>query len=112
LPPWHGRSAAPGSPFLRHESTRFRPPVRARSLLRALGLPEIDLVATDAVAGVAPETVAGRYLVVLENRTSGQTVEIDFAAPPTAGDILMDLYGSSYLTAAVLCAEVEAVDGT
>jgi hypothetical protein len=59
------------------------PPARDISLLRGLGLPEINLVATDTdVTGVPVELAVGRYLVTLENRIADQNVGIVFLAVP------------------------------
>lgn len=59
------------------------PPARDFSLLSALGLPQIDLVATDAnITGAPSEVTAGRYLVTLENRTADQQIQLDFIVPP------------------------------
>jgi hypothetical protein len=53
------------------------------SLLRDLGLPEINLVATDTeVTGVPSELMAGRYLVTLENRTRDQRIGVYIIAVP------------------------------
>jgi hypothetical protein len=51
-------------------------PARDLSLLTALGLPEITLVATDTdVTGLPASVPAGRYLVTLEDQTADQEVE-------------------------------------
>jgi hypothetical protein len=53
------------------------------SLLRDLGLPEINLVATDdEVSGVPAELAADRYLVTLESQTSDQDIQVLFLATP------------------------------
>lgn len=59
------------------------PAGRNISLLPSLGLPEINLVATDSdVAGVPTELAAGRYLVLLDNQTADQQVGAVFLAAP------------------------------
>lgn len=53
------------------------------SLLKALGLPEINLVATETEVTGAPTTeTAGRYLVTLENQTADTEVEVFLLSPP------------------------------
>jgi hypothetical protein len=65
------------------------------SLLNALGLPEVKLVATDAdVAGAPAELEAGRYLVSMENKTAATELEVYIAQPPaglTSEQLLKDL---------------------
>lgn len=61
------------------------PPARDISLLQALGLPEINLVATgDSVTGLPKTLAAGRYLVTLENQTSDQEIEAFFSILPAS----------------------------
>jgi hypothetical protein len=61
-----------------------RPP-RDISLLKALGLPEIDLVATDTeVTGLPQSVAAGRYLVTLDDQTADQEVETYFGILPSS----------------------------
>ena len=58
-------------------------PARDFALLRALGLPEIHMVATDdGVTGVPANLEAGRYLVTLENQSANE-VDVVFLAVPT-----------------------------
>jgi hypothetical protein len=75
-----------------------RPP-RDISLLKALGLPEIDLVATDtAVTGLPQSVAAGRYLVTLDDQTADQEVETYFGILPastTLDQALADLNSNS-----------------
>jgi len=53
------------------------------SLLKALGLPEIDLVATaTGVTGLPDTLAAGRYLVSLENQTADQEIQVYLAVLP------------------------------
>jgi hypothetical protein len=59
------------------------PPARDFAMLSALGLPQIDLVATDTdITGAPSEVTAGRYLVTLDNRTADQQIQVDFVVPP------------------------------
>ncbi len=56
---------------------------RDTTLVRGLGLPEINLVATSTdLTGVPDKLAAGRYLVTLENQTADQEVEIIFSILP------------------------------
>lgn len=58
-------------------------PGRNLSLLQELGLPEIDLVATEAeVTGVPTELTAGRYLVTLDNQAADQSIGVFIIAVP------------------------------
>lgn len=65
------------------------------SLLKALGLPEVNLVVTDAdVTGAPAELKAGRYLVSAENKTAKTELEVYIAKPPaglTSDQLLKDL---------------------
>jgi hypothetical protein len=75
------------------------PPPRDISLLRALGLPEINLVATDDAITGAPDSVeAGRYLVTLDNQSSNSEIEAYFTVLPssvTQEQAIMDLNSNS-----------------
>jgi hypothetical protein len=84
--------------FAQDASPEARPP-RDISLLKALGLPEINLVATDTdVSGLPQSVAAGRYLVTLEDQTADQEVEAYFAVLPssvTPDQALKDLNSDS-----------------
>jgi len=55
------------------------------SLLKGLGLPEINLVATDTDVTGLPESVeAGRYLVTLEDQSATQEIEVYFGVLPSS----------------------------
>jgi len=61
-----------------------RPP-RDISLLQGLGLPEINLVATDTdVTGLPQSVPAGQYLVTLEDQSATQEVEVYFGILPSS----------------------------
>jgi hypothetical protein len=66
-------------------------------LLKRLGLPEINLVATDTeVTGTPAGVTAGRYLVTMENQTADTEVEIYMVAPPaglTIDQAIQDMNG-------------------
>jgi len=78
-----------------------RPP-RDISLLKGLGLPEINLVATDTdVTGLPQSVAAGRYLVTMEDQTADQEVETYFTILPssvTLDQAVADLQGSGNTT--------------
>jgi hypothetical protein len=80
-----------------------RPP-RDISLLKALGLPEINLVANDTdVTGLPQSVEAGRYLVTLDDQTADQEVEVYFGVLPasvTLDQALADLNSDSEETPA------------
>src|SRR3954447_19198347 len=60
-------------------------PARDTSLLAALGLPEINLVATDTdVTGLPASVAAGRYHVTFEDQTADQEVETFMGLLPTS----------------------------
>jgi len=73
-------------------------------LLTALGLPEINLVATDTeVTGLPASVAAGRYLVTLEDQTADQEVETYMGILPastTLDQALADLNANSEETPA------------
>jgi hypothetical protein len=75
-----------------------RPP-RDISLLKALGLPEINLVATDSdVTGLPSSVTSGRYLVTLDDQTKDQEVQASFGVLPSSVTIdqaLKDLNSNS-----------------
>jgi len=85
-------SAQDASPEARH-------PPRDISLLKALGLPEINLVATDTdITGMPSSVAAGRYLVTLDDQTKDQEVEPSFGVLPSSVTIdqaLKDLNSNS-----------------
>jgi hypothetical protein len=89
--------------FAQDASPAARPP-RDVSLLKALGLPEINLVATDTdVTGLPQSVAAGRYLVTLEDRTANQEVEAYFGILPastTLDQAIADLNSNSQQTPA------------
>jgi len=89
-------TAQDASPAASPEAQR---PARDISLLKALGLPEINLVATDTdVTGLPASIPAGRYLVTLEDQTADQEVETYVGMLPasvTLDQALADLNSNS-----------------
>ncbi|HEY7030081.1 MAG TPA: hypothetical protein VH482_02075 [Thermomicrobiales bacterium] len=60
-------------------------PARNLSLLEGLGLPEINLVATDSdVTGAPTEVEAGRYFVTLDNQSVDDEIEVYFVVLPAS----------------------------
>src|SRR5689334_3850424 len=73
------------STALAQDATPEPRPPRDISLLKALGLPEINLVATDTdVTGLPQSVPAGRYLVTLDDQTADQEVEVYFGILPAS----------------------------
>jgi hypothetical protein len=89
--------------FAQDASPEARPP-RDISLLQGLGLPEINLVATDTdVTGLPQSVAAGRYLVTLDNQAADQEVETYFGILPagtTLDQAVADLNADSEETPA------------